>query len=303
MRAGGQVVFGPDGSLYGTTTYSTVYNLRPQPTRPASVIEGWNETTLYNFADFENNGSLLAGEIIFDSSGDLYGVLAIGGLGCYDGCGLIYELSRSGSNWNVTVLYNFNGSDGLQPEGIVFDRSGNIVGTTSGGGANNSGTVFELMPSAQGWLESTLYSFDAPADYAPAEGLVEDAAGNFYGSTRGLNGNGVVFELTPENGGWTYTPLYDLPGVPAASLTLDAAGKLYGTIYDCPQYPGAVFKLSPGANGWTFTLLHVFTGGSGGAYPESNVTIDANGNLFGTAQSGGQRCETLGCGVVWEITP
>ena len=297
-----RVVFGPNGTLYGTTSFDTVYNLRPPPTRPASVLQGWNETTLYGFQD-----SLPAGDVIFDSSGNLYGAMSIGGSGCYNGCGFIYELSPSGGGWNLTVLYNFSVSDGVTPEGIVFDRSGNIFGTTNGGGAEGWGTIFELMPSSQGWIESVLYNFESPDNggSAPGDGLVEDGAGNFYGSTSyGPNGTSVAFELSPANGSWTYTPLYDLPGVPSAPLTLDAAGNLYGTIYDAAQYPnGVVFKLSPSANGWTFTALHEFTGGTDGKYPASNVSIDANGNLFGTAEYGGEGCETNGCGVVWEITP
>ena len=61
---------------------------------------------------------------------------------------------------------------------------------------------------------------------------------------------------------------------------------------------GNVFKLTPSGGGWTYSSLHDFTGGSDGAYPYSNVTFDAAGNLYGTASGGGR-----GVGVVWEITP
>ncbi|MGB8771577.1 MAG: choice-of-anchor tandem repeat GloVer-containing protein, partial [Candidatus Korobacteraceae bacterium] len=71
---------------------------------------------------------------------------------------------------------------------------------------------------------------------------------------------------------------------------------------------GSVFKLSPSANGWIYNDLYDFTGGSDGANPVSNVVIDAQGNLYGTASNGGDNSKCVreynrGCGTVWEITP
>jgi uncharacterized repeat protein (TIGR03803 family) len=81
----------------------------------------------------------------------------------------------------------------------------------------------------------------------------------------------------------------------------DGAGSLYGTSYKDGTYSqGSVFKLTPHANGsWTYTDLHDFTGGTDGGLPVGTVTLDADGNIFGTASSGGQ----YGYGVVFEITP
>jgi uncharacterized repeat protein (TIGR03803 family) len=80
---------------------------------------------------------------------------------------------------------------------------------------------------------------------------------------------------------------------------MDAAGNLYGTTYrDGAGQDGSVFKLAPGNGGWTYTDLHDFMGGSDGAFPISNVALDAAGNLYGTASAGGAN----GYGVVWEIT-
>jgi uncharacterized repeat protein (TIGR03803 family) len=86
---------------------------------------------------------------------------------------------------------------------------------------------------------------------------------------------------------------------------MDAAENLYGTTFrDGPYGAGNVFRLTPADGGWTYTSLHDFTGGSDGGWPTSEVTIDANGNLYGTASIGGSSnfCN-FGCGVVWEITP
>ncbi len=82
---------------------------------------------------------------------------------------------------------------------------------------------------------------------------------------------------------------------------MDGAGNLYGTTFcDGANGVGNVFELTPSGNSWTYTSLHDFTFGSDGELPNSNVVIDANGNLYGTTmQEGGE----LGYGVVWEITP
>ena len=307
------VTFGSNGSLYGANVLGpVVYDLRPSATRPPSVFAGWTETALYQFQGI-NDGFNPSGNLIFDHSGNMYGVMEIGGSGCYEGCGLIYELSPSGQGWQKSVVYNFqSGEEVVAPEGIIFNQSGNLVGTTLYGGENGLGSIFELAPGPSGWNETTLYSFaNGTGGNQPAAGLVEDAAGNFYGGTLfGSGYGGVIFELSPSDGGWVYTVLYNFPACggygtgPKAPLTIDVAGNLYGTFdgyYN--SCPAGVFKLSPGQGSWTYTLLHNFTGGSDGAHPYSTVSIDANGNLYGTASAGGEGCYGEGCGVVWEITP
>ena len=81
---------------------------------------------------------------------------------------------------------------------------------------------------------------------------------------------------------------------------MDAAGNLYGTTYKDGAYgSGSVFKLIPSNGGWTYTDLHDFSSGSDGAEPVSNVILDANGNLYGTALAAGG----YGYGIVFEIMP
>jgi len=86
-----------------------------------------------------------------------------------------------------TVLYSFTGGlDGANPyySGVIFDASGNLYGTTVGGGTSNLGTVFELTPTESGWSEKVLYSFAAGLDGAsPYAGLVFNGAGSLYGTT------------------------------------------------------------------------------------------------------------------------
>lgn len=105
------------------------------------------------------------------------------------------------SNLHCRHTFLSNGKDGYSPlAGLVFDAAGNLYGTTSGGGPNNFGTVFELTPSAGGgWTETLLYSWgDNTSDNEPQAGLILDSAGNLYGTTPGdSSGYGAVFEVTP----------------------------------------------------------------------------------------------------------
>jgi len=133
--------------------------------------------------------------------------------------------------------------------------------------------------------------------------MIFDSSGNLYGTYEfgGTGGGGIVYELVRSGGGWNFVTLYNLVGQggPLASLTIDAAGNLYGTASSDGQHGcGAVFKLVPSGGNWTYTSLHDFDC-SDGAYPASNVSFDADGNLYGTTANGGAYND----GTVWEITP
>ena len=199
-------------------------------------------------------------------------------------------------------------------------RSATLYGATELGGANNYGIVYQLTPSASGWTETVIYSFTNGFDGAyPLGGLVMDGSGNLYGTTSGggIGGGGTVFELSPSNGGWTFSVIQSLTGSqsgagPRASLTLDSSGNLYGTTQqNGPMACGNVFKLTPVNGRWTYTDLHDFTCGNDGGFVYGGVALDRNGNLFGTTlyygASGNNYCGVdyapVGCGVVWTITP
>jgi uncharacterized repeat protein (TIGR03803 family) len=308
------VTIGPNEILYGTTYWQgprgngTVFSLKPAPQAPKSALEGWAETVLDAFSK-DNDGVYPYGNLVFDQAGNLYGTTLTGG----NGYGVVFQLTPNGAGgWTENILYSFGGGNDGQNSyaGVVFDKSGNLYGTTWVGGSSyciqetSCGTVFQLTPSASGWEENVLYRFQNGSDGAyPAGGLIVDASGNLYGTTSGgkSSSGGTVFELSPSNGGWKYSLLYSLTGNggPRGNLTMDRAGNLYGTTFqDGANGAGSVFKLIPSNGAWTETDLYDFSGPDG-ANPMGGVTLDSHGNLFGTTAYGGN----FSCGVAYEITP
>jgi hypothetical protein len=299
-----------DGSIYTSASYNSVLGgpcgtallLRPSPNPPPSVFAPWNETALRTYV--KSQDGCPTGNLLLDSAGHVFGVTQDGGA---NGWGSVFELTQSDSGWTETILYSFQGgADGGAPySGLIMDNAGNLYGTATAAGAFRQGTVFELSPSAGGWTQKVLYTFQGGDDGGqPVAGLIFDNAGNLYGATAswGTGGGGTVFKLAPAGGSWSYSVLTSLTGSdgPVASLTMDSAGKLYGTTFMDDSYGyGSVFMLSPSGGGWTYTDLHDFTGGTDGGYPGGGVVLDASGNLYGTAVLGGSN----GWGVLYEVTP
>jgi uncharacterized repeat protein (TIGR03803 family) len=201
-----------------------------------------------------------------------------------------------------SAIYNFGGGNdgGLPLAGLVMDPSGNLYGTTSGGGIppTYSGVVFKMTEGGQ---ETTLYSFGGGADGAtPEASLLMDSAGNLYGTTYagGAHGVGTVFKVTQSG---QETVLYSFAGGtadganPQAALTMDSRGNFYGTTTVGGAYgAGTVFELS---NKGKESVLYNFTGGTDGANPLSGVTMSAEGRLYGTTSAGG----TYTYGTVFEL--
>jgi uncharacterized repeat protein (TIGR03803 family) len=207
----------------------------------------------------------------------------------------------------------------LNYAGMVFDSAGNLYGVTYYGGSSSNcgadigcGTVFELSPAGgTNWTMTTIYNFQNRADGAlPLGGLTFDSAGNLYGTNFGSTGGrsshgGVAFELSPASGNsWTFTPLYTFDQTketvpPSSSLTIDAAGNLYGVTYFGGRYSnGSVFELSRTGTVWKETILHSFGGPGDGALPYGPLVIDSEGNLYGTTSAGG----SAGWGTAFELS-
>jgi uncharacterized repeat protein (TIGR03803 family) len=215
-----------------------------------------------------------------------------------------------------TVLHNFNdnGKDGFNPYGaLIFDKAGNLYGTTVSGGAYDAGTVFELTPKGGAWTETVLHSFDANGKDGtfPWGGLIFDAAGNLYGTTEtgGVYGYGTVFEMSPNGKTWKEKVLHSFNagngkdgGGSLAGLIFDGSGNLYGTTELGGAYDfGTVFELSPKTGGgWTEKVLHSFNPNTkDGVAPNASPIFDTAGNLYSTTLEGG----AYDLGTVFELSP
>src|ERR1700685_4041250 len=116
------------------------------------VASAWasSESVLYNFCAQTScvDGYVPYGTLVADGSGNLYGTTYEGGAHSF---GEVFELVNSNGTWTENVIYSFLGSgsnDGAYPfAGLVFDKAGNLYGTTYQGGASSQGTVFELSKS------------------------------------------------------------------------------------------------------------------------------------------------------------
>jgi uncharacterized repeat protein (TIGR03803 family) len=301
------LIMDAEGNLYGATAFGG-------PTAIGSIFKLTSsgvESTLYSFPN-TTRGRYPSGNLAMDLARNLYGVTSEGGISCAaPGCGVIYEVSPSGSQ---KVLYEFTGgaNGGAPFYGPLRDSAGNLYGTTPGGGdlscslnlGEGCGTVWKLDTAGN---FSVLYSFTGTTDGAvPYAGLVMDFSGNLYGDASGGGdlscsppfGCGTVFEI---NSSGNFSVLHTFSGgaadgqFPYTTLLRDSAGNLYGTTEEggdqsCSLFGstgcGVVFKLT--ASG-TETIQHAFTGGTtDGAIPQYYPLVsDGNGNLYGTTQSGG----------------
>lgn len=238
----------------------------------------------------------------------------------------------AGAAAHLRTLYSFCPAtgciDGQEPsDGVMVDAQGNIFGTTEFGGDTNHGVVFELAKGEGGtYTYSRLYSFcalDSCTDGAlPLSGVVRDASGKVYGTTR-LGGDadvGVVFELIPNNGGWTYTVLHNFcanctDGANPNALTLHqpaygpgvlvSSPTLYGTTYHGGDAAGGtgsgtVFQLTNTRGVWNEGVIYAFcqSGCATGANPNGKLLLNSDGSITGTTVGGG---EASGGGVVYSL--
>lgn len=221
-----------------------------------------------------------------------------------------------------TPIYSFYSTfgDALPIGGLTADASGNLYGTTFYGGMYGNGMVYKLSPSANGWTESVLYSFNPNNGdgWAPTSAPVFDAAGNLYGTTEfggtgacSIFGCGTVYQLLPSGDAtWKETILHDFNGTDGwqihPGLTIDSSGNLYGMATGGGAYSsGTVFALSPSGGTWSFSVIHQFFGGMDGSHPFAALTVDPAGNLYGTTSAGGGTSSACkyGCGTVFELSP
>jgi len=188
------------GNFYGTTYYGGSTDSCAGCGIVFKLNKNGSETPLHSFTCANGvDGCLPEAGLVLDAEGNLYGTTSEGGVGGSNG-GTVFKVDTAG---NETVLHTFEGSDGWFPGfgSLLLDSQGNFYGTTEEGGeggANGYGVVFKIDST---WKESVLYSFTGGEDGStPMAGLIQDKAGNLYGTTAegGAYGYGVVFKLSPK---------------------------------------------------------------------------------------------------------
>ena len=171
---------------------------------------------------------------------------------------------------------------------VVVSRNGAAQNVRTSVAGSSGGNHFQVD-----------FTFKGPNGSAPAGPLIEDAAGNLYGTTSsGGNGLGTVFMLDSSH---HLTVLHAFTGpdgaTPYGALVMDSVGNLYGTTYAGGDAGlGTVFKIDPQG---TETVLHSFNGIPDGAKPCAGLVFDGSGNLYGTTANGG----AFDSGTVFEIVP
>lgn len=218
-----------------------------------------------------------------------------------------------------SILHSFapGTSDGQNPQGgLIFDSSGNLYGTASVGGTNNTGVIFELSPSQ---VETILYNFGtgSVSPDTPNSSLLFDSAGNLYGTSAGggypaTADDGTVFELTHAPKGTLvvkllhgfYADYFPEPGTPAGIL-FDSLGNLWGTSFRSgDRGQGTLYEMQSCVGcGYEWSAVEkVSFGGTlrAGSYPVPGLTMDSLGNFYGATLSGGGPTND---GTVFEYQP
>jgi len=205
------------------------------------------------------------------------------------------------------VLHSFTGNDGCYPWGsAILDGAGNLYGTIAGGiCTDGDGTVFKIAPDG---TETMLHAFPGGSGGAIPLGLVMDKKVNLWGTTlQGGIGGGVIFKFNSRD---KEKVIHTFEGSPndgcdaVGAMVIDGGGDFYDTA-SCGKYGyGAVFTLAPDGSE---SLLYSFKGGRDGFYPTAGLIIDAQGNFYGTTDSGGETgvCsdDFGGCGTIFKLAP
>ena len=328
------------GSLSTLIAFSLAASSQAQTYSTYKSLHAFGETITYANGKTGPDGSMSQANVVFDSTGNMYGTTSLGG---QYGQGIVWEITKTGvykdlHDFGGTVILasGATGPDGIQPNfQVTFDKAGNMYGTAAYGGVNSSstnqgGNLWEITKSGE---YKDLHDFGGTATDGqnPGSGVTIDNAGNLYGTTYsgGANsGSGMLWEYTKSGKykdvhdfGGTITNTNGSMGPDGANsngpVAFDSAGNLFGTTIN--GGPNTLLGTSCGML-WELTKsgvyqdLHDFGGtvknangktGTDGINPFGGVAFDMAGNMFGTTLAGGPNyVSSVGntVGIVWELT-
>lgn len=274
---------GTDGNFYAATAYGT-------PAGAGSIVQftsaGAIEKLLYAFQN-GTDGSGPTCAPTQGNDGNYYGVTT-GEFKGSQGTSTFYKITPTGT---FTLLHTFAAAEGNHCSGITLGIDGNFYGACQLGGANSLGTLYKISTAGKVTVLHSLTASDGQNEQGGF--LVQAGDGNFYGLgySGGTDNDGVIFQLKPSG---AYKVLHNFTGgtdggLPSADLTLGSDGSLYGTAASggtstaCSLGCGVIFKITTAG---AFSVLYNFDGTHGG-YPESNLTLNTDGLLYGDTAIGG----------------
>lgn len=294
----GGLVMDTAGDLFGMTTLGGKYGAGAV-FEIAHTASGYGPIQVLSSFKLDSDGSIPGptGPLVIDSAGNLFGTTLNGGTA---NAGVVFELAKTAAGYaGIKYIANFGGGQkGLNPapNGLFIDPSGNMFVVTQYGGAGQ-GNIMELVKTATGFTKPKLvYSFTGALGTNPFCGLVASPRGDLYGTTSGnASGNSyfgptapsTIYELGKTKLGYSKTPVLiaDLTATLGATARSEVAFNPAGDIFGLAQAgnTGAflVYELVRTVSGYSApVVLGSYNSGFDALF--GNLTVDAQGNVFGT---------------------
>jgi uncharacterized repeat protein (TIGR03803 family) len=297
-RPFGSLTVGPNGNLYGMTTYGGIND--------RGVLFEFDpiNNIFIKKVDFDGltKGSYPYGDLTVGLNGKLYGMTSQGGT---SGAGVLFEFDIPSNTFTKTI--DFDGVDkGSRPTGGPTPHSnGKIYGVTSQGGASNRGTLFEYNPISGVFVKKVDFSqLGSYGGNYPSGSLIIGSDGLFYGMTLsgGTNDAGTLFKYDPVNDSFMNLVDFDMitmGGCPRGSLTLDDSGKFYGiTVRGGLKGVGVLFEFDP-TNNLFIKRIDFDETNSDCRYYNSDLTLGGNGKYYWMNPYGGAHYK----GALFEYDP
>jgi uncharacterized repeat protein (TIGR03803 family) len=332
------------GNLFGTTLaggdtgWGTVFELVPDAQHTS-----WTYHRLYSFCPAQTScpdGSEPEGTLVIGTDGTIYGTTMSGGSDVRQGVAYALTPNAQHTAYTYGVLHTFcvqNCADGAIPgggltyfgasTGAAFDKKSRtpLYGVTAQGGSAQQGVLYSLTLSHGKWKEEVVHNFcttDCLDGASPTGAMTFTAPNTMVGVTftSGAAGGGVVYQAASNAKGntWKIKPLFSFDGNspsqtgdgPTDGAILGTDGAYYGTTSNgTPNFKGALYKLQVHGKKATYSLLYAFCQAGNpncndGAVPIGLPVMDASGNIYGTARSGGGHngnFSNFGAGAIWKF--